>query len=67
MPFAVHADYRRAHFDGKWGPQLHIITISVICMLLAAVLEFVRGFNTQKSSPALRSRIAVWQMRLLAW
>ena len=35
-------------FDGKWGPQLHIITILVICMLLAAVLEFVRGFNTQK-------------------
>ncbi len=34
-------------FDGKWGPQLHIITILVICMLLAAVLEFVRGFNTQ--------------------
>ncbi|VEB62192.1 C4-dicarboxylate transporter DcuC [Salmonella enterica subsp. enterica] len=29
------------------GPQLHIITILVICMLLAAVLEFVRGFNTQ--------------------
>jgi DcuC family C4-dicarboxylate transporter len=35
-------------FDGKWGPQLHIITILVICILLAAVLEFVRGFNTQK-------------------
>ncbi|MCP6060305.1 anaerobic C4-dicarboxylate transporter DcuC, partial [Klebsiella pneumoniae] len=35
-------------FDGKWGPQLHIITILVICMLLAAILEFVRGFNTQK-------------------
>lgn len=30
------------------GPQLHIITILVICMLLAAVLEFVRGFDTQK-------------------
>lgn len=26
---------------------MHIITILVICMLLAAVLEFVRGFNTQ--------------------
>ncbi|EGU8881982.1 hypothetical protein GFX25_02500 [Salmonella enterica] len=24
-------------FDGKWGPQLHIITILVICMLLAAM------------------------------
>jgi len=35
-------------FDGKWGPELHIITILVICMLLAALLEFVRGFNTKK-------------------
>lgn len=35
-------------FDGKWGPQLHIITILVLCMLIAAILEFVRGFNTQK-------------------
>lgn len=35
-------------FDGKWGPQLHIITILVICMLIASVLEFLRGFNTQK-------------------
>jgi DcuC family C4-dicarboxylate transporter len=34
-------------FDGKWGPQLHIITILVLCMLIAAILEFVRGFNTQ--------------------
>lgn len=34
-------------FDGKWGPQLHIITILVICMLLAAALESMRGFNTQ--------------------
>ncbi len=34
-------------FDGKWGPA-HIITILVICMLLAAMLEFIRGFNTQK-------------------
>ena len=31
-------------FDGKWGPQLHIITILVLCMLIAAVLEFVRRF-----------------------
>ncbi|STJ81864.1 C4-dicarboxylate transporter DcuC [Escherichia coli] len=23
-------------FDGKWGPQLHIITILVICMLIAS-------------------------------
>ncbi len=36
-------------FDGKWGPELHIITILVICMLLAAVLEFVRGFQHAES------------------
>src|SRR5690606_12370461 len=35
-------------FDGKWGPQLHIITLLVLCMLIAAVLEFVRGFDTKK-------------------
>jgi DcuC family C4-dicarboxylate transporter len=54
-------------FDGKWGPQLHIITILVICMLLAAVLEFVRGFNTQKSSRVWKWPIAVWRMPSLAW
>ncbi|CAG74324.1 anaerobic C4-dicarboxylate transporter [Pectobacterium atrosepticum SCRI1043] len=35
-------------FDGKWGPELHIITVLVICMVLAAVLEFVRSFNAKK-------------------
>ncbi|HCN1236240.1 TPA: anaerobic C4-dicarboxylate transporter DcuC [Escherichia coli] len=35
-------------FDGKWGPRLHIITILVICMLIASILEFIRSFNTQK-------------------
>ncbi len=35
-------------FDGKWAPQLHIITILVICMLAAAIIEFCRGFNAQK-------------------
>ncbi|MEX7299052.1 anaerobic C4-dicarboxylate transporter DcuC [Klebsiella pneumoniae] len=34
-------------FDGKWGPELHIITILVGCILLAAILEFLRGFNTK--------------------
>ena len=42
--FAVHADHRSADFDGKWGPQLHIITILVICMLIASILEFIRSF-----------------------
>ncbi|KAA3667427.1 anaerobic C4-dicarboxylate transporter DcuC [Pectobacterium carotovorum] len=35
-------------FDGKWGPELHIITVLVICMVLAAALEFVRSFSAQK-------------------
>ncbi|BDH46708.1 anaerobic C4-dicarboxylate transporter DcuC [Salmonella enterica subsp. enterica serovar Choleraesuis] len=35
-------------FDGKWGPQLHIITILVLCILIAALIEFVRGFDTKR-------------------
>ncbi len=34
-------------FDGKWGPSLHIITILVICMLLSAIIEFLRSFNSK--------------------
>ncbi len=34
-------------FDGKWGPQLHIITLLVMCILLTAILEFLRSFNTR--------------------
>lgn len=34
-------------FDGKWGPELHIITVLVICMVLAAVLEFIRSFSAK--------------------
>ncbi|HEN3468532.1 TPA: anaerobic C4-dicarboxylate transporter DcuC [Yersinia enterocolitica] len=34
-------------FDGKWGPELHIITVLVICMLIAAVIEFLRNFNAK--------------------
>ncbi|ENY72051.1 anaerobic C4-dicarboxylate transporter DcuC [Aeromonas diversa] len=32
-------------FDGKWGPQLDIVTIIVICMVLASLLELVRIRN----------------------
>lgn len=35
-------------FDGKWGPQLHIITILVLCIIMAAIIEFARSFNIQK-------------------
>ncbi|VDY65314.1 Putative cryptic C4-dicarboxylate transporter DcuD [Shimwellia blattae] len=34
-------------FDGKWAPQLHIITILVSCILLAAIIEFLRNFSTR--------------------
>ena len=34
-------------FDGKWGPELHIITVLVICMLAAAVIEFIRSFSAK--------------------
>lgn len=32
-------------FDGKWAPQLDIVTIIVICMVLATLLELVRIRN----------------------
>lgn len=34
-------------FDGKWGPELHIITVLVICMLATAIIEFVRSFSAK--------------------
>ncbi|MBS0972414.1 C4-dicarboxylate transporter DcuC, partial [Serratia rubidaea] len=34
-------------FDGKWGPELHIITVLVLCMLLAALIEFIRSFDAK--------------------
>ncbi|MBH2759906.1 anaerobic C4-dicarboxylate transporter DcuC [Serratia ureilytica] len=35
-------------FDGKWGPELHIITVLVGCILLAALIEFVRSFSAKQ-------------------
>lgn len=32
-------------FDGKWGPNLHIITILVICMGLTAIIEAIRNMS----------------------
>lgn len=29
-------------FEGKWAPKLHIITILIICMVLTAIIEFIR-------------------------
>ena len=33
--------------DGKWGPELHIITVLVICLLIVAVIEFLRSFSAK--------------------
>ncbi len=34
-------------FDGKWAPELHIVTIIVGCIILAAVIEFLRSFSAK--------------------
>ena len=44
---AVYADRWGTDFRRQMGPELHIITILVLCMLLAAILEFCRGFNAK--------------------
>lgn len=35
-------------FDGKIAPELHIITIIVICLLLVALIDFLRTFSAKK-------------------
>ncbi|MBS6211344.1 MAG: C4-dicarboxylate transporter DcuC, partial [Proteus hauseri] len=35
-------------FDGKWLPELHIVAIIIICMILAAVIEFIRSFSAKQ-------------------
>ncbi|MEX0425568.1 anaerobic C4-dicarboxylate transporter DcuC [Providencia rettgeri] len=34
-------------FDGKWAPELHIVTIIVGCIILAAIIEFIRSFSAK--------------------
>ena len=34
-------------FNGDLGPKLHIITILVICMIMTALIEFIRKFSAQ--------------------
>ncbi|MDD9339360.1 MAG: anaerobic C4-dicarboxylate transporter DcuC [Providencia heimbachae] len=34
-------------FDGKWAPELHIVTIIVGCIILAALIEFARSFSAK--------------------
>lgn len=42
-------------FDGKFAPKLEIIPIIVMCIILAAVIEFVRSFNAKKVYDGLGS------------
>lgn len=35
-------------FNGDLGPKLHIITILVICMIMTALIEFIRKFSAQE-------------------
>ncbi|VTP71928.1 C4-dicarboxylate transporter DcuC [Proteus vulgaris] len=35
-------------FDGKWLPELHIVAIIIICMILAAIIEFIRSFSAKQ-------------------
>ncbi len=34
-------------FDGKWAPELHIVTIIIGCIILTALIEFVRSFSAK--------------------
>lgn len=34
-------------FDGKIAPELHIVTIIVICLLLVAIIDFLRTFSAK--------------------
>lgn len=54
-------------FDGKWGPELHIITVLVGCILLAAVIEFVRSFSAKLVFSGPKWPIAAWRTLSPAW
>ena len=35
-------------FDGKWGlPNLHIVTVMVLCFIITAAVDFLRSFNAK--------------------
>lgn len=37
-------------FDGKWGlPNLHIVTVMVLCFIITATVDFLRSFNAKQS------------------
>jgi len=37
-------------FDGKWGlPNLHIVTVMVLCFIITAIVDFLRSFNAKQT------------------
>lgn len=37
-------------FNGKWGlPNLHIVTVMVLCFIITAVVDFLRSFNAKQT------------------
>ena len=37
-------------FDGKWGlPNLHIVTVMVLCFIIIAAVDFLRSFNAKQT------------------
>jgi len=37
-------------FDGKWGlPNLHIVTVMVLCFIITAMVDFLRSFNAKQT------------------
>ena len=37
-------------FDGKWGlPNLHIVTVMVLCFIITAAVDFLRSFNAKQT------------------
>ena len=37
-------------FDGKWGlPNLHIVTVMVLCFIITAVVDFLHSFNAKQT------------------
>ena len=37
-------------FDGKWGlPNLHIVTVMVLCFIITSTVDFLRSFNAKQT------------------
>lgn len=42
-------------FDGKVAPELNIVTIILLCILLTAIIDFIRDFNGKRTLENLNS------------